>query len=79
LGNGILKYSIFNLQFPDKSGFTLRFNRLCRVGYYFATVTGIPTAETSVTVTWESLYRIKSVCPSMLVYPEGSMLSPFFD
>jgi len=26
------KSSIFNLQFPDESGFTLRFNRLVRVG-----------------------------------------------
>jgi hypothetical protein len=28
------KSSIFNLQFPDKSGFTLRYNRLVRVGHH---------------------------------------------
>ena len=26
-----IHYSIFNIQFPDKSGFTLRYNRLVRV------------------------------------------------
>jgi hypothetical protein len=30
-----LQYSIANLQFPDKAGFTLRYNRLVRVGIYF--------------------------------------------
>ena len=25
------KYTIFNIQFPDKSGFTIRYNRLIRV------------------------------------------------
>ena len=27
----IHKYSIFNRQFPDKAGFTFRYNRLVRV------------------------------------------------
>ena len=29
-----LQSSIFNLQFPDKSGFTLRYNRLVRVRHF---------------------------------------------